>query len=249
MCRMRMGKLMMIGLVVLLLVCSVPVAATADTSNNDKNNGNKPTMIVEYGTGKDLGLIKVTHIDYTKSESKGKPPQSAVCYKLAKWKWSSPVTYTLDSTVVSKDPTFQSALTAAEEKWDSHTSKDLFSSGNAGTGTAGVRDNKNLITFGNYAQNGVIAVTYTWYNPGTRIAVESDMLFDTDFNWGTTGEASLMDVQNIATHEMGHTLGLSDLYTDSCNTVTMYGYSTEGDTQKRTLEPPDIAGLQLIYGS
>ena len=155
--------------------------------------------------------------------------------------------YTLESNAFSQREI--SAIAAAKDEWDSHTLTTLFNDFNIGSGTAGVRDNKNLITFGNYPQNGVIAVTYTWYNPGTRLAVESDILFDTDFTWGTNEDASLMDVQNIATHEMGHTLGLSDLYTDSCNTVTMYGYSTEGDTRKRTLEAPDITGLQLLYGS
>jgi predicted Zn-dependent protease len=245
---MRMGKLILIGLVVLLLVCAVPVAALSVKSNNGADNKDKPTMIVEYGTGKDIGLIKVTHIDYAKSESKGKPPQATACYKLAKWRWSIPVAYALDSTVLLKSPTFQSALAEAKDEWGSHTSANLFGDFSAGDGTAGVRDNKNVITFGNYPQNGVIAVTYTWYNPGTRLAVESDMLFDTDFKWGTTGDSLLMDVQNIATHEMGHTLGLSDLYTDSCNTVTMYGYSTEGDIEKRSLASPDITGLQILYG-
>ncbi len=49
-------------------------------------------------------------------------------------------------------------------------------------------------------------------------------------------------------HEIGHTLGLSDLYTNSCANVTMYGYSTEGDVERRSLEPADIAGLLSIYG-
>jgi Matrixin len=242
---MRTGKLMLTGLVVLLLVCAVPVAALSIKSNGDAENKDKPTMIVEYGTGKDLGLIKVTHIDYAKSDSKGKSPPSATCYKLAKWRWSPPVTYTVDSAFSQRET---SALAAAKDEWDSHTSVDLFNGFMKGTGTAGERDNKNVITFGNYQQDGVIAVTYTWYNPGTKLAVESDILFDTDFSWGTSMDPSLMDVQNIATHEMGHTLGLSDLYTASCNAVTMYGYSTEGDTQKRTLEDPDITGLQLLYG-
>jgi hypothetical protein len=243
---MRTGKLMLTGLVVLLLVCAVPVAGISVKSNGDADTRDKPTMIVEYGTGKDIGLIKVTHIDYAKSESKGKPPQTATCYKLAKWRWSEPVTYSLDSDAFSQRQI--SALDAATDEWQSYTSRPLFNDFMKGIGTAGVRDNTNLITFGNYPQNGVIAVTYTWYNPGTRLAVESDMLFDTDFAWSTTGDVSSMDLQNIATHEMGHTIGLSDLYTASCNTVTMYGYSTEGDTEKRSLELPDITGLQLIYG-
>ena len=57
-----------------------------------------------------------------------------------------------------------------------------------------------------------------------------------------------MDLENIATHELGHTLGLGDIYTDACQVVTMYGYSGTGDIEKRSLEQPDINGLQTLYG-
>jgi hypothetical protein len=43
-------------------------------------------------------------------------------------------------------------------------------------------------------------------------------------------------------------LGLDDVYQKTCSAVTMYGYSDYGETQKRTLETPDIVGLQMIYG-
>ncbi len=56
-----------------------------------------------------------------------------------------------------------------------------------------------------------------------------------------------MDLQNIATHELGHTVGLSDLY-NRCLEETMYGYSSEGETSKRSLNPGDIAGLKAIFG-
>jgi hypothetical protein len=101
---------------------------------------------------------------------------------------------------------------------------------------------------GDYSQDGVIAVTYIWYNPGTKFAIESD-IFDDDFVWSLTGDPLKMDFQNIATHEMEHTLGLSDLYTSSCSEVTMYGYSDYGETAKRTLELPDITGIQILYGA
>jgi cytochrome c biogenesis protein CcdA len=59
---------------------------------------------------------------------------------------------------------------------------------------------------------------------------------------------ALMDLQNIATHELGHAFGMDDIYTDACSSVTMYGYSDNGDISKRTLEQPDITGLRLMYG-
>jgi hypothetical protein len=56
-----------------------------------------------------------------------------------------------------------------------------------------------------------------------------------------------MDVQNIATHELGHSLQLVDLY-KSCNSdLTMFGYAGYGETEKRTLESSDEDGIRYIY--
>jgi hypothetical protein len=35
----------------------------------------------------------------------------------------------------------------------------------------------NVITFGNYPEEGVIAVTTVWYNPATKAIVEFDIMF------------------------------------------------------------------------
>ena len=56
-----------------------------------------------------------------------------------------------------------------------------------------------------------------------------------------------MDFENIVTHEHGHVFGLDDLYTSTCSEETMYGYATEGETKKRTLESGDIMGIQRLY--
>ena len=50
----------------------------------------------------------------------------------------------------------------------------------------------------------------TWYYPSTKSAIESDILFDTTYTWGTVNSKtpSVMDLRNIATHEIGHLLGL-----------------------------------------
>ena len=75
-------------------------------------------------------------------------------------------------------------------------------------------------------------------------------MFDTDWIWGDAKvDASVMDLQNIATHELGHGAGLGDVYDTACSNVTMYGYSDYGETKKRDLEQPDIKGLQTLYGA
>ena len=118
------------------------------------------------------------------------------------------------------------------------------------TAAYGVQNYKNAITFGDYPTVGVIAVTTVWYNPATKTIVEFDIEFDTDYTWGdATSDVTKMDLQNIATHELGHGVGLADVYETACNAVTMYGYSDYGETQKRTLEIPDVTGLRTLYGN
>ena len=81
-----------------------------------------------------------------------------------------------------------------------------------------------------------------------REIIEFDVLFDTDYTWGDADiNPTVMDLQNIATHEIGHGLGLADIYDSACSEVTMYGYSVYGETKKRTLEPPDMTGMQELY--
>lgn len=140
-------------------------------------------------------------------------------------------------------------------EWDSHTSASLF-----GTYTvdatadwdSSAPDSRNEFSFGNYPEAGVIAVTVVWGYfsgpPQTREIVEFDVQFDTDYAWGDAAlNPSVMDLQNIATHEIGHGVGLADLY-NSCTEETMYGYSATGETKKGDLNTGDVAGLQKLYG-
>ncbi len=146
-------------------------------------------------------------------------------------------------------------LTSGSE-WDSHTSSALFGTYSidaTANWDSAAPDGRNEFSFGNYPEAGVIAVTVVWgYFSGplqTREIVEFDVMFDTDYVWGdATADATKMDLQNIATHEIGHGVGLADLY-NSCTEETMYGYSATGETKKRDLNTGDIAGLQKLYGA
>lgn len=75
-----------------------------------------------------------------------------------------------------------------------------------------------------------------------------DMLLNGQtYNWSCSGEAGKQDVQNVVTHEAGHTLNLLDLYGGNDAEKTMYGFGALGETKKRTLEADDIAGVRYIY--
>ena len=197
---------------------------------------------------------------YKADDSFGKPPgpggnpKSDLGYAFLKsgYEWKDlPITVYLDDEMVS----YKGAIESAMAEWDIHTVANLFVAGVTVVSDASfdssARDSRNELVFGDYPQSGVIAVCSTWFyrfGKDTRI-VEFDIMFDNkDFNWGTDGGALVMDVQNIATHEIGHGLGLSDLYNGKWSEQTMYGYADEGQINKRTLDSGDIAGIQALYG-
>ncbi|MBI5148229.1 matrixin family metalloprotease [Candidatus Pacearchaeota archaeon] len=196
---------------------------------------------------KDNGKIKTTM--ETKGESK-----AHVCYKLLGAKLPSTVGYQINPTnAQSLSESFvTSAISSASTEWDSHTATSLFNTYTVNySANYGAQDGVNAISFGDFPQAGVIAVTSIWIG-GTaknRLIVEFDIEFDTDWNWGdATATSGVMDLQNIATHELGHAIGLGDLYNYVCNQETMYGYSDYNEIKKRTLNTGDLAGLKKLYG-
>lgn len=212
-------------------------------------------------------LTKITFIHYKKNfvkpDKPGRPgAKDLTCYgflsKGVYWK-----DYNLPRTLHVNTASFNGlggsfvldAIDKSAEAWDSNTGTNLYSSSvsddNANWDDS-VPDYRSEIVKGYYPDSGVIAVTNVWGYfggpPRTREIVDFDILFNSSFDWGDAGSnSSLMDLQNIATHEMGHGWGLSDMYQTDCSAVTMYGYSTEGETSKRTLETNDIKGLQKLY--
>lgn len=143
------------------------------------------------------------------------------------------------------------AVSDATYAWDVATGTDLVDTITPGPGSASVeRNGVNAVLFGDYPTSGVIAVATVWYNRRSRELLECDIMFDTDFTWGdATSDATVMDLQNIATHEFGHCFNLADIYDSSQSHLTMYGYSYEGDIEKRSLEAGDIAGIQSLFGT
>lgn len=134
--------------------------------------------------------------------------------------------------------------------WEGAAEVQIIGEGAESTDRSNKRkaDGLNTVHFGNLS-TGIIALNTIWTDGANLI--EWDQIFSTKFDWSldcaTDDCSAKMDFQNIATHELGHAVGLGDLYTDECSAQTMYGYSGYADMTKRDLEAGDIAGIQMLY--
>ncbi len=244
------------GIALLLCIVAVSGYMMIPISDAGKERSQAPEHSPVIDESFDLERIDFIH--YAKPiGSPGRPAKSPTCYKLMGISWKSlPVSYAINLTNGDglTEPFISTAIITGAETWDTVTSKELFSYSGVVDAQYGEQDFTNVITFGTKDADGdplpenVIAITTVWWSPRGRQIVEFDMVFNDYWFWGNADSGTCMDVQNIATHEMGHAVGLADLYTDSCNEVTMYGYSDVNETIKRTLEQPDIDGLTSIYG-
>ena len=253
-----LSGVLMVLLLAILLVASIISASMLIPANdvareNSKASENSP-VITETESG-EWELERVDFIHYVRPENPGSGSKPTSCYKLMGVKWNTlPVNYIINpnNTQGLSESFVTSTISTSAETWDSATSSEILNDAYTVNYTAqyGIQNFQNAIDFGDYPNDGVIAVTSVWYTRVGKQIVEFDMRFNTRFDWGDASvNSSVMDLENIAVHELGHGVGLADIYSTACGYVTMYGYSTEGETSKRTLEQPDITGLQRMYGA
>ena len=186
----------------------------------------------------------------------------------AKWKTIEPwvVNPTNNVGIGSSAPnTVFNILNNAISKWEDATDGVLGNSlgvdvlGTGATTSATLvadtqsPDNQNEVYFADIANSNTIAVTIVWgiFSGPTfnRKLVEWDQVYDdVDFDWSAenAGVSGKMDFDNIATHELGHSVGMGDLY-NTCIEETMYGYSSNSETKKRDLNVGDITGINKLY--
>ncbi len=205
------------------------------------------------------GFAIIHYKDVNSKQSSSSKTSSASCYGFlatgAKWKTIEP--YMVDSANTRNlDPLLvKSNLAADVQKWETAAGKNIIGDEIAGAvdGADSVSpDGKNEVLFGGIDSPGAIAVTIVWGyfagSPLQRELLEWDQIYDqVDYDWSASGEAGKMDFENIATHELGHSVGLADIYNSACTEQTMYGYADYGETKKRTLESGDIIGIKKLY--
>lgn len=258
-----------------LMVITVSVFAVQDYDNMnlktpgvDKNlilplpatNSSVIFLGIAYDPGSNSMVEGYAIIHYAKGGKKGPPEgkngKGKQCYtfisKGAKWK--DVEDYMVDTTGSGLADAFVRTNIASNiDKWEEAAVLNIL--GNEIVGLVDGADtispdDKNEVLFGPLDQ-GTIGVTIIWGifggRPAARKLVEWDQVYNTFYQWSENGETGKMDFENIATHELGHSFGLGDLYDANCMEETMYGYATEGETKKRDLGVGDIAGIIDLY--
>jgi hypothetical protein len=148
----------------------------------------------------------------------------------------------------------QSSLRAAFDTWTAADPDKVFVEGAPTTVKSSKYDGVNAMVWGNIPYANAIAVTRVWYYTSSGDLAEADTVFNKRLPWVANdqllgdcgGNPSAYDLQNIATHEFGHIVGLGDLYGDAEKDLTMYGYGTLGELKKSTLGLGDLLGVNAV---
>lgn len=89
---------------------------------------------------------------------------------------------------------------------------------------------------------GALGVTGAWFSMSG--IVDADIEFNSvNYEWSDNGQGGSIDLQSVATHEIGHLLGLD--HTDAIGAVMFPTYS--GGTSQRVLTSDDISGVCFLY--
>ena len=161
----------------------------------------------------------------------------------------------LAATGMPKDRAL-AAIGGAMAEWNRCTSGKPFNpQANLTTNANWKLDHVNNMAFTPYVPGcSAIAAAGVWYKTqgipvGTMYPiVESDMTFNSNMKWtcDPTKEPNKLDFQSVALHELGHTLGLGDIYGRDINDgKQVMGYYTG---VRRTLGNGDCTAVWKLYG-
>lgn len=223
---------------------------------------NRRTVLKALGgaltVGSGVGIVgaqqpewrSTTFIFREAAPGKGKAPGAgggSGCKESGEWNKFTNATWPNGATVsykITDTPTDNSAINSAFQTWNNYLNSMSFAIGDDSS-------SDNEVTTSGQLSSSTLARATIWYTPSEikQFLIE----FNSNKTWGNLGstseecspEGSEFDVENVATHEVGHTIGLG--HPNNSDAHTMWGYATKGETLKRTLAKGDKNGANALY--
>lgn len=164
------------------------------------------------------------------------------------YKWATPPVWRVNPANFSglSPEMVEAAVRSGPTQWAQAGSTFTFTWGGRVTDTVTAVDGRNVVIFRNVLKpdnSSALASTYSWWKNGVRY--DSDITFwMKPFFTGTSGCASGWYIEDVATHEIGHTLGIGH---SPLAAATMYYSASRCEQVKRTLAADDIAAVRAQY--
>jgi hypothetical protein len=172
-------------------------------------------------------------------------------FELEAWHLSGPITWSLNPKTVPGNLRLDDVNRALVDSFAAWYS-GVFTRGADTKANRAKLDKVNAILWKKLARS-TLGLTFVWYSRATGELVEVDTVFNKRHPWAIFSDSAecqsspdAYDLQNIATHEFGHWIGLDDLYDSSDKDLTMYGFGAGGETKKRTPGTGDVNGMNNL---
>jgi hypothetical protein len=170
----------------------------------------------------------------------------------AKWSSSSAIFYLNPQNADVGPDAAEAAFKYGLNEWntDGNSAFRYTYAGRVSDTTTGY-DSRNVAIFRPDGDGSQIAATYAWSSGGS-ITDTDIVFFDGPFTYFTGADGCVSTpsygvyIEDVATHELGHALGLVHSAVDTATMVSGYPACSQF---KRSLDPDDVAGVQSLYGS
>jgi hypothetical protein len=245
----------------------------------DANNiGSFDVSILNFNLNGEEDTAKASEVSSSTMTSTGGYYSS---YSLTGYRWNTldpQIQLYLNPTGMPADITTTSsadAISAAANTWDDAVAGNIF----ADTNTIIVDENKvvddpfsSTPTKDSYNVHGwksfgnSFVALNRWWTDGTKKdgyyrITESDTWYNLDYDWTTSlttaQTTGKMDLQSVALHELGHCIGMGDIYSTTYGGVLPPSDERTKDYEQvmnlyngpqRTLGNGDKTGAQILYG-
>ncbi len=170
-------------------------------------------------------------------------------------RWTSlPMKYNIESNSPAGVSASQArqAIQAAYKAW-SDVSCSYFTTSYLGVVSVNSNNNKDHKNTNVFPSSwspsfpgNALGFTRTLYDPSSGKILDADILYNPNHPWSTSGAKNAVDLQAVATHEIGHEMGFDH---SPYGTATMYYAVGKGNTAPRSLHTDDISAACYSYGN